>query len=57
MSKITELEAMKFNTLWLAAHHRKTCDGEACNISLLMLMQMAEKAGIIFTEDEKVNFI
>lgn len=57
MGQVTELEAMKLNTLWLAAHHRKTCDGESCNISLIVLMQMAEKAGITFTEDEKLNFI
>jgi hypothetical protein len=52
-----ELEAMKLNTLWLAEHHRKICDGESCNISLIVLMQMAEKAGITFTENEKMIFI
>ena len=54
---ITKLSAYKQNTIWLANQHRNDCCGEECNISLLLLLEMAEKAGCVFTEQEKKHFI
>lgn len=48
---------MKKNITALAKHHKRTCDGEHCNISLLLLKLMAERAGITFTEKQKETFI
>ena len=45
-------EAYKLNTIELAKHHRKYCEGEECNISLSVLRMMAEECGIIFTDEE-----
>ena len=47
----------KLNTLEIAKHHREFCEGEDCNISLIILMQMAENLGVSFTEKEKELFI
>ncbi len=51
------IKAYKHNTIWLAKHHRKYCEGKDCNISLLTLMLMAEKAGCKFTKKERRLFI
>jgi hypothetical protein len=40
----------------LAQEHIAHCDGEACDISLEVLCEMAEKAGAEFTEEEKKLF-
>jgi hypothetical protein len=40
----------------LAQEHIAHCDGEACDISLEVLCEMAEKAGAEFTEAEKKLF-
>lgn len=53
----TRLDVYKWNTIQLAKHHRKFCDGRDCNISLIVLMEMAEKAGIKFTKRERRLFI
>ncbi len=50
-------KAYKLNTLELAKHHRKHCDGEDCNISLNVLRMMAEECGVKFTEEEKEVFL
>ena len=55
--KISMKEAYKANLIALANHHRKFCEGEECNISLILLLQMAEKYGITFSEEEKEMFI
>ena len=47
----------KFTALKLAKHHRKYCEGEKCNISLIVLKEMAEKCGVKFTEKEFKEFI
>jgi len=52
------IEAHKRNTLSLAKHHRDNCDGqEDCNVSLLLLQEMAEQLGCEFTEKEKEVFV
>ena len=50
-------EAYKLNLIELAKHHKKYCEGEECNISLILLMQMAERLGIKFSDKEKELFI
>ena len=48
---------MKKNVLELVKHHKRHCDGEHCRISLWMLKEMAEKAGIKFTDFQVKQFI
>ena len=57
MRNISIEEAYKLNLIELAKHHRKFCEGEDCNISLILLMQMAEKLGIVFSDKEKELFL
>ena len=47
----------KRNTIALAKHHKKHCDGENCNISLMILRHMAQDAGVKFTEKQLELFI
>ena len=47
----------KRNTIELAKHHKKYCEGEFCTISLWSLKVMAEKAGVRFTREEIKLFI
>ena len=54
---ITEEEAFKINLINLAKHHKEHCHGEDCNISLYLLRKVGEKAGIVFTDDEKRYFM
>lgn len=49
--------AYKINTLEIAKHHRKYCEGEDCVISLNALRMMAEECGVKFTNKEKDMFI
>jgi hypothetical protein len=50
-------EVYKLNALELAKHHRRTCGGEHCVISLWILKDMAEKLGVKFTEEEIKEFL
>ena len=50
-------EVFKNQALQLAEHHKKHCDGESCTISLLVLKEMAEKAGVKFTKKELEVFV
>lgn len=47
----------KTNLLALAEHHKKYCKSSTCNVSLVLLRLLAEKANITFTEEEKGVFI
>lgn len=54
---MTEIrDAYKLNIIELVKHHRKTCEGETCNISLNMVLQMLKLAGYKFTEEEERLF-
>ena len=57
MVTIKESDVYKIMALRLSKHHRKHCTGENCNISLILLMQMAEKCGAKFTSKEFKEFI
>lgn len=52
-----EQQVYKKNTLWLARQHKADCCGEKCNISLLVLMEIAQKAGVKFTKKEMEVFL
>ncbi len=53
---ITQIEAWKINLMNITKEHREKCGGETCSVSLFMLMTMAEKAGLEFTEEERKLF-
>jgi hypothetical protein len=55
--KGTIQDAYKINVLAIVRHHKKTCEGEECDISLLMILQMAEQCGVKFTEEERREFL
>ena len=54
--KVSENEVLKENLIRLAKHHKIHCDGIDCDISLMYLLKVAEKAGLEFTNEEKRNF-
>lgn len=43
--------------LALCEHHKRTCDGQTCNIALGTLREMAEAAGVAFTQEESKRFM
>ena len=49
-------ESLKDNLLNLVKDHRQHCNAN-CNISLFQIYKLAQKAGIIFTEEERELFI
>ncbi len=51
------IKSYKLNTLELAKHHRKNCEGEGCVISLNVLRMMAEQCGVVFNDEEKEEFV
>lgn len=56
ISEITTEELYKLTAIALAKNHLENCQREKCNISLYLLLQMAEKAGAKFTEAERRLF-
>lgn len=48
---------LKRNAIALARQHRETCEGEHCNISLMLLLELLNRAGIETTEAECKEFI
>ncbi len=57
MEETNILSIYKMNSIALARHHKKHCEGEECVISLNILRQMAESAGVKFTDREIEFFI
>lgn len=51
-----EQELLKRNIILMAKFHKEHCQ-EECGISLYLVRQLAEKAGIKFNDDEIINFI
>lgn len=47
----------KHTALALCEHHKRTCDGATCNISLYSIRLMAEEAGVEFTPEEAAMFV
>jgi len=50
------MNKLKKELIKLVCDHKNRCDG-SCNISVLNIRLIAEKAGMVFTEDEKGLFI
>lgn len=48
-------ETLKLNLLNLVNDHRRKC-GENCNVSLLLVRFLAERAGLTFTLEERKLF-
>ncbi len=50
-------EIYKNNVIQLAEDHKINCNHSNCNVSLILLLEMAQRTGIKFTEDEMGIFI
>ena len=48
---------LKDNAIRLVKNHKKTCRDPECNISLYLLSELIEAAGIKLTQKEKGEFI
>jgi len=48
---------LKENAIRIAKDHKKHCDGEDCNISLLLLVELLDNAGIKLTKNQLSEFI
>ena len=48
-----KLKMWKMNTIRLVNRHKLDCHRVECNISLFLLVEMAEKAGVEFTKEER----
>ncbi len=51
------LQIDKNNIVALAKHHKKHCNEEDCQVSLIMLRMFAEDGGIKFTKEEQELFV
>lgn len=49
-------DVARFAAIEIAKHHKKTCPGEACTVSLYLLKVMAERCGAVFTSEDEVVF-
>lgn len=47
---------LKENLIKVVRDHKATCVGEECQISVSMLLLLALKAGIVFTDEERREF-
>ena len=52
---VSRKEAIKFNLIQLVKDHRAKCD-EHCNVSLFLVRELAEMAGLTITDDERHLF-
>ena len=57
MQKLSIKEAYKMDLIALAKNHKEHCNGEDCNISLILLAEMGKKLGIKFTKKELKTFL
>jgi len=49
-------ELLKQNMIRLVEHHREHCNGPSCDISLYLVGNVLELAGIILSEEDKRLF-
>lgn len=54
---MTLYDVQKRNAINIARHHKSCCIGESCNISLLLLAQLLEMAGVKLTAAELEEFV
>lgn len=50
-------DLIKRNIIRLVEHHKRTCDGPDCNISLMLVRDLVELAGIELSEEERREFM
>ena len=53
---ISYTEMLKRNVLAIVKEHREKCDKD-CNVNLTVILDVAQKAGLKFTDEEKRLFI
>lgn len=53
----SEEQYLKENLIQLANHHRKNCFNVDCGTSLFQVLKVACRAGLEFTNEEKVLFM
>jgi hypothetical protein len=53
---VETLHRQKRELIRFAEHHKKTCEGATCNMSLRSLLEVGEKAGIGFTQQERLAY-
>jgi hypothetical protein len=56
MPQISLGRAFGLLALRICEHHKRTCDGATCNISLAQLKEMALTAGAVLTPEEIKEF-
>lgn len=47
----------KISLIQLIREHKASCNGKKCTVSFLLLRMLAEDAGVIFTKDERLEFL
>lgn len=57
ITKGEELQHLKENVIKLVKDHKDHCHDSECGVSLYYVRKLAEKAGVIFTDDEKRYFM
>ncbi len=57
IKKIDRYDLSKTNIIRIAKHHKDTCIGVECDISLYELLQVAISAGLEFTDEEVSLFM
>lgn len=50
-------DALKANVIRIAQHHRQTCPGESCQVSLFQLVMLLDRAGIRLNNQELREFL
>ncbi len=50
-------EAEKMNLIAIAKQHKQKCRNSTCNVTLCLLRITGERAGLVFTDEEKKVFI
>jgi hypothetical protein len=53
----SEAAMIRENAVLLARHHKEHCDGPDCRVSLHLLRRALDLAGIVLSDDEKLEFI
>jgi len=54
--KMNKHTLLKRNAINLVRHHRRYCEGEKCNISLLLIADLLREAGIKLTKKQLKEF-
>lgn len=50
-------DVYKLNLLRLVRDHKEHCPGETCNVSVSLILVVAIRAGLEFTDEERREFV